>query len=85
MRKIPNMNCEGNHFKITRDTLLKKFNIGKGVSEEWHRDANTGEIVIIESWNVVDDEGDVFWEYEITEVIPKGGLVGELKRLIANN
>lgn len=83
MKKIPSKNSNGNDFQIGAETLMKKFSIGKGITEEWHKDSETGEIVILESWYVPDGEC-VSTEFEITEVIPQGGLVGELKRKLAD-
>lgn len=53
-------------------------------TEQWHKDPESGDIVIMEVWYVPD--GDcVSSEFKITEVIPAGGLVGKLKRLIGIN
>lgn len=81
MKTVPRLNANGNPFEIDSTTMMKRFDIGRGVTEEWHRDAETGEIVILETWRVMD--GDcVSSEFEITEVIPKGGMIAELKSLL---
>jgi hypothetical protein len=71
-------------FDLHSGPRFKKFDIGNGVSEEWHKDKETGETVILHSWWVSD--GDcVSGEFEVVEVIPAGGLVGQLKRLLGIN
>lgn len=81
MKNVPDKNANGNWFTLNADTCLKKFDIGRGVKEEWHREAETGEIVILNSWYVMDGDS-VTPEFEVMEVIPKGGLIQELKDLI---
>ena len=51
-------------------------------TEEWHKDPKSGDIVITEV-TVVSDGECISKEFQITEVIPAGGLIGKLKRLIA--
>ncbi len=53
-------------------------------TEEWHKCPKTGDIVIMEVTAVSDGEC-ISKEFEITEVIPAGGLIGQLKRLIGHN
>ena len=74
-------NANGNYFILHSGTRFKKFHIGNGVSEEWHKEPETGEVVIVNSWYVNDGEC-VSSEFEIVEVIPAGGIVGKLKKLI---
>ena len=72
------------NFNLHSGTCFKKIELGKGITEEWHKDQETGETVILHSWWVSD--GDcVSGEFEVVEVIPAGGLVGQLKRLLGIN
>lgn len=72
------------NYNLHSGTCFQKFTNENGIKEEWHKDPESGDIVIMEVRYVPD--GDcVSSEFEIIEVIPAGGLVGKLKRLIGIN
>jgi len=60
------------------DGYTTHFPMGK---EEWHRHPETGETIVLETRYVDGGDGDVIPESEVIEVIPRGGLLGELVRL----
>ena len=54
--------------------------IGNGVTEEWYKDPVSGEIAVVHTWAVPSDDC-VDYEFDVVEIIPKGGYIGKLQEL----
>lgn len=66
---------------LSSTTIIKEYDLDYGVTEQWHRAPSSGEIIILRTWRVPDGECSSS-EFEVVEVIPKGGYLGKLKRLV---
>ena len=74
-----NLNYKANG--LHSGTIIRKYDLDYGVVEQWHKAPVTGEIIVLRTWRVHDGECSSS-EFEVVEVIPKGGLVGKLKELV---
>ena len=70
------------NFDLNSKTCFKTIKY-ENYSEQWHKDATTGDTIILHCWDVSDGDDCISREFEVVEVIPNGGLVGKLKRLLA--
>lgn len=71
------LNDLGNKTEIIR----YREQLDNGVREEWHRHPTTGETIIVHS-SYVPDGDCVSGESEIVEIIPAGGYLGDLLRMV---
>jgi hypothetical protein len=74
------MKCNG----LSSSTKIDKFteDLGNGARREYHLHPETEEIIVMNTWYVQNGEDDVDHDFEVIEVIPKGGAVGKLKELL---
>lgn len=59
--------CNGLH----SGTKFEVFKLDRGVTQEWHEHPDTGELVIINTWYVMNGEDDVDSDFEVVKVYPK--------------
>lgn len=69
------------NFDLSSKTCFKTIKY-ENYSEQWHKDAKTGNTIILHCWNVSDGEC-ISQEFKVVEVIPQGGLIGQLKKLLS--